>query len=107
MTPNQNVAGFLFRAYPTLMTLESSATIMDAIFTSPEEEARGRLLKIMQDFLITESTKQSAQEKGQPPKFCIRLSPDIFAVAHKTKHSQSKINMEELVGNTDGFADSG
>ena len=47
------------------MTLESSATIMDAIFSSPEEEARGRLLKIMQDFLITESTKQSAQEKGQ------------------------------------------
>jgi cohesin loading factor subunit SCC2 len=59
------MAGFLFRAYPTLMTLESSATIMDAIFTTPDEEARGRLLKIMQDFLITESTKQSAQEKGQ------------------------------------------
>jgi hypothetical protein len=58
-------AGFLFRAYPTLMTLETSATIMDAIFTSPDEEARGRLLKIMQDFLITESTKQSAQEKGE------------------------------------------
>ena len=38
---------------------------MDAIFASPEEEARGRLLKIMQDFLITESTKQSVQEKGQ------------------------------------------
>ena len=57
-------AGFLFRAYPTLMTLQSSATIMDAIFTSPEEEARGRLLKILQDFLITESTKQFVQEKG-------------------------------------------
>ncbi|KAF8507524.1 hypothetical protein BU17DRAFT_57352 [Hysterangium stoloniferum] len=84
-------ARFLFRAYPTLMTLESSATIMDAIFSSPEEEARGRLLKIMQDFLITESTKQSAHEKA----------------AHKTKNTQSKVNMEELVGNTDGFADSG
>ncbi|KAF8585724.1 ARM repeat-containing protein [Ramaria rubella] len=83
--------GFLFRAYPTLMTLESSATIMDAIFSSPEEEARGRLLKIMQDFLITESTKQSAHEKA----------------AHKTKAVQTKVNMEELVGNTDGFADSG
>lgn len=46
------------------MTLDTSATIMDAIFSSPEEEARGRLLKIMQDFLITESTKHSVQEKG-------------------------------------------
>ena len=27
--------------------------------------------------------------------------------AHKTKNTPTKINMEELVGNTDGFADSG
>lgn len=99
--------GFLFRAYPTLMTLESSATIMDAIFTSPEEEARGRLLKIMQDFLITESTKQSAQEKGQISwKFRVYNTEHITA-AHKTKNTPMKVNMEELVGNTDGFADSG
>lgn len=69
-----NVQGFLFRAYPTLMTLNTSATIMDAIFASPEEEARGRLLKIMQDFLITEAVKQSAHEKGNiwsiPPTLC-------------------------------------
>ncbi|GJJ15616.1 hypothetical protein Clacol_009894 [Clathrus columnatus] len=83
--------GFLFRAYPTLMTLETSATIMDAIFASPEEEARGRLLKIMQDFLITEAIKQSAQEKA----------------VQKTKTIQTKVNLEELVGNTEGFADSG
>lgn len=61
---NKTTSGFLFRAYPSLMTLESSATIMDAIFASPEEEARSRLLKIMQDFLITEAMKQSAHEKG-------------------------------------------
>ncbi|KIJ54752.1 hypothetical protein M422DRAFT_775001 [Sphaerobolus stellatus SS14] len=83
--------GFLFRAYPTLMTQESSATIMDAIFSSPEEEARSRLLKIMQEFLITESIKHSAQEK----------------VSHKAKSGQGKVNLEELVGNTEGFADSG
>src|ERR1700733_1087249 len=46
------------------MTLESSATIMDAIFASPEEEGRGRLLKIMQEFLVSESSKHSAKEKG-------------------------------------------
>ena len=47
------------------MTMESSAVIMDAIFESPEEEGRGRLLKIMQDFLISEASKHSAKEKGK------------------------------------------
>lgn len=47
------------------MTMESSAVIMDAIFASPEEEGRGRLLKIMQDFLISEASKHSAKEKGE------------------------------------------
>lgn len=56
--------GFLFRAQPTLMTLENSATMMDAIFASEEEENRGRLLKLMQEFLLSESSKHSAQEKG-------------------------------------------
>ena len=56
--------GFLFRAQPTLMTLESSATMMDAIFAEEEEENRGRLLKLMQEFLLSESSKHSALEKG-------------------------------------------
>lgn len=37
---------------------------MDAIFASPEQEGRARLLKIMQDFLQSEAAKHSAQEKG-------------------------------------------
>ncbi|TDL22099.1 hypothetical protein BD410DRAFT_770589 [Rickenella mellea] len=77
--------GFLFRAQPTLMTLDSSATMMDAIFASPEEDNRGRLLKLMQEFLVSESEKHSHQEKG----------------------AKSTVNMEELVGNTHGFAESG
>lgn len=60
----RHLSGFLFRAYPTLMTLESSAEMMDAIFASPEEDVRGRLLKIIQDFLISESIKHSTREKG-------------------------------------------
>ena len=59
-----SLPGFLFRAQPTLMTLDSSATIMDAIFASAEEEGRGRLLKIMQEFLVSEASKYSAKEKG-------------------------------------------
>ncbi|KAG6812718.1 radiation sensitive protein rad9 [Tricholoma furcatifolium] len=83
--------GFLFRAQPTLMTMERSASIMDAIFASPEEEFRARLLKIMQEFLISEAAKHSAKEKE----------------ASRGKGKIADVNMEELVGNTDGFADSG
>lgn len=57
-------AGFLFRAYPTLMTHDSSADLMDRIFSSNDEEAKGRLLRILQDFLSSESSKHAAQEKG-------------------------------------------
>lgn len=46
------------------MTLESSAAIMDAIFASPEEDSRGRLLKIMQEFLISEASKHADKEKS-------------------------------------------
>lgn len=84
--------GFVFRAQPTLMTLESSATMMDAIFSSSEEDTKARLLKLIQDFLVSESLKHSAQEKESA----------------KTKSkSTGEVNMEELVGNTQGFAESG
>jgi cohesin loading factor subunit SCC2 len=36
---------------------------MDAIFTSGDEEACGRLLKIMQEFLFAEADKHTAKEK--------------------------------------------
>lgn len=58
--------GFLFRAQPTLMTKERSASVMDAIFASPEEDGKGRLLRIMQEFLVSESEKNSARLKGVP-----------------------------------------
>jgi len=46
------------------MTLPRSASVMDEIFASPEEDGRGRLLKIIQDFLVSEASKHSAKEKG-------------------------------------------
>lgn len=82
--------GFLFRAQPTLMTLERSASIMDDIFHSSDLESRGRLLRIMHDFLVSESMKQHEEQKG----------------GAKGKQG-GVVDMAELVGNTDGFADSG
>lgn len=56
-------AGFLFRAQPSLLTAEPSAQIMDDIFASDDEDARSRLLKIMQEFLVAEADKHAAKEK--------------------------------------------
>lgn len=57
-------AGFLFRAQPALMTLETSATIMDNIFTSSHNDLRSRLLKIIQEFLVAEASRHNSKEKG-------------------------------------------
>jgi cohesin loading factor subunit SCC2 len=47
------------------MTKERSASVMDAIFASPEEDGKGRILRIMQEFLVSESEKNSAKLKGE------------------------------------------
>ncbi|KAI6129687.1 hypothetical protein EDD16DRAFT_1689919 [Pisolithus croceorrhizus] len=83
-------SGFLFRARPTLMTLDQSAGIMDAIFASPDEESRGRLLRILQDFLVSEAAKHAEQQKGS-----------------SQVKNDGGVDMAHLVGNTDDFADSG
>ena len=102
--------GFLFRAQPTLLTAEASSRIMDDIFSSSDEDARGRLLKIMQDFLVSEAEKHAAiqKEKGMSDFLCrLRYTLTRSVVTSKTKSAIDKVNMKELVGNTDGFAESG
>jgi len=47
------------------MILDRSAAIMDDTFASPEDCGRGRLLKIIQDFLVSESAKYSARTDGK------------------------------------------
>lgn len=68
------------------MTLESSAELMDRIFDSEDEEMKGRLLKIMQDFLSSESAKHLAQEKG--------LAPLSFRISHSSHIICSKFFTE-------------
>lgn len=90
------------------MTLNSSATIMDAIFSSPDEESRGRLLRIMQEFLLSEAAKHTAKEKGTDfQSYIWEICSRCYSENSKSKTKGGDVNMEELVGNTDGFADSG
>lgn len=83
--------GFLFRAYPSLMTRESMTKVMDDILKSSEAGDKLLLLKIIQEFLMTEHARRGPETAGQSPK----------------KQSPTKVDMSELVGNTEGFADSG
>ena len=55
--------GFLFRAQPSLMTSDPSTRIMDKIFQSDLDEAKGRMLKILHDFLVSEASKHAEIEK--------------------------------------------
>jgi len=87
------------------MTLERSASIMDDIFHSSDLESRGRLLRIMHDFLVSESMKQHEEQKGEGLILCLAL---YLSSAGGAKGKQGGVvDMAELVGNTDGFADSG
>ncbi|GAA5904538.1 hypothetical protein JCM6882_004901 [Rhodosporidiobolus microsporus] len=83
--------GFLYRAHPTLMLHASSTEIMDAIFASPDKGMHLRVLSIVQDFLASQE-RASALAAAQPVK---------------KKKVEQGVKMEELVGNVEGFADSG
>ena len=101
--------GFLFRAQPTLMTMEASAGIMDSIFASIQnDEARTRLLKIIQDFLISEAAKHNAKDKGAYNSYhTMSMLLISYEAATTARTIYDDVNMDELIGNTDGFADSG
>ena len=72
--------GFLFRAQPSLLTAEPSSQIMDDIFASEDEDARSRLLKIMQDFLLAEADKHATKDKDSGKSYAILVQN--FAVVY-------------------------
>jgi hypothetical protein len=69
------------------MVLESSATIMDTIFASLEEESRVRLMKIIQDFLIAEASKHSAMAKGKCDSFTLH---NLWTTACRIKQMEDE-----------------
>ncbi|GAA5984976.1 hypothetical protein JCM11641_005602 [Rhodosporidiobolus odoratus] len=83
--------GFLYRAHPTLMLHSASTAIIDAIFTDPNPAMHVQVLKIVQDFLASQE----------------RAGVAAATAPTKQKKAEQGVRMEELVGNVEGFADSG
>lgn len=82
--------GFLYRSYPMLMLKPGSTSIMDEIFALGPAGAASQvqLLRIIQDFLACQGRPSSGGKSGK-----VKV--------------EGGAKMEELVGNVDGFADSG
>lgn len=85
--------GFVYRAHPTLMLHQASTTIIDAIFESEAPQMHHQILRIVQDFL-------ASQERA------VAVAATLPA-DKKRKKAVNGVKMEELVGNVEGFADSG
>ncbi|GAA6060785.1 hypothetical protein JCM10212_005434 [Sporobolomyces blumeae] len=84
---------FVWRAHPTLMLDPASTNIVDAVFESSNPTAHVQVLRILQDFLTTQE-KNSAGLR-------------VFPRGGKVKSEDQGVKMDELVGDVEGFADSG
>lgn len=94
------------------MTLEPSTRIMDKIFQSDSDETKGRMLKILHDFLVSEASKhaevEKEKEKGAILLGFIRVVLLNTVTGLKVSSGvDEKVNLAELVGNTEDFAESG
>ena len=85
---------------PPSLTEEATSAFMDGIFASNDVDMQGSLLKIIQDFLSTTSAKQTELEKGSGDQY--------HAIeALLVKPPTVTVNMDEFIGNVQGFAKSG
>ncbi|KAM0792017.1 hypothetical protein ACM66B_007127 [Microbotryomycetes sp. NB124-2] len=82
--------GFLFRSRPTLMQDARATAILDQVFESQLPQAQLQLLKILQDFFASRA-KATAQ----------------VAEMKKKSSGERSVKMDELVGISDDFAESG
>ena len=92
------------------MTQDATSGLMDSIFASNDVDMQGRLLKIIQDFLSTTSAKQTESEKGSGDQYHAIETYGIlssFSAAPGVKLPTATVNMDEFIGNAQGFAESG
>lgn len=55
---------------------------MDEIFNAKDEEAKGRLLKIMQEFLISEAAKHASKEREMGKSCCKKYLEVHLTIPH-------------------------
>jgi len=94
------------------MTLEASTRIMDEIFQSDSDETKGRMLKILHDFLVSEASKHAEVEKEKEKGAVLpTITQRVFLIPvtglKVSNGTDGKVNLAELVGNTEDFAESG
>ncbi|PWN20858.1 hypothetical protein BCV69DRAFT_283065 [Microstroma glucosiphilum] len=101
--------GTLFRGFPLLMIEDKGMEVMDAAFGSEQNSDKEMLLRIILDFLTTDSAKRAPTKADAKT-----ISGDATSIRPGGRKSLSKdggqptrVDMSELVGNTDNFADSG
>ncbi|GAA5958783.1 hypothetical protein JCM21900_004761 [Sporobolomyces salmonicolor] len=82
---------FVYRAHPTFMLHSDSTDIIDAIFAAPNAQMHLQVLRIVQDFLASQE----------------RLAAGAAPGGVKKKKAEQGVKMDELVGDVQGFADSG
>lgn len=104
--------GFLFRGFPTLMLNPAATTIMDEVFASTDIDEQARLLGVVQDFLTQQAERNAhVVQKATKPSALVRsteAAPRLTRCAgSKAKKDKVEVDMHELIGNTDNFADSG
>lgn len=97
------------------MLRETTTEIMDNVF-SQEGESGGklRLLQLLQSFLLHQAGQVAESDRG-PSSLCqldtlltTTTEQQKALASPKKKQSPSKVlDLNQLIGNTDGFADSG
>ncbi|TKA56971.1 hypothetical protein B0A53_01372 [Rhodotorula sp. CCFEE 5036] len=90
--------GFVFRTHPVLMINEASTTIIDAVFDAADVAPRLQLLRIIQDFLLSQEQAQATAAASTRPKKKQKGVP---------AGGNDGVELDELVGNVEGFAESG
>lgn len=92
-SPYLQCLGFIFRSHPSLMLSDEISEVMDNIFKAGSGTDRELLLKIILESLSSNQHSLTDEPISSPSK------KEVVEV--------ERVNMDELVGNTDKFADSG
>lgn len=99
--------GSLFRGFPLMMISEDGMEVMDAVFAKGTPAEVEMLLRIILDFLTVDSERRAPERLAAAEA----VASSAKATGRKSNTSSSAaskaVNMKELVGNTDSFADSG